>query len=301
MTNARSIKILGAAALALLTAGCSLTPGPSINQIAARDLAASVADPTTGTLQEVTDLGFAFFGVWGLGPQPWSLFRASDFALYLAEGLLSSQLAWSSPNSDYELALSRTFTAGEVTGTATVNLSIAFLESTNGTGMGVKVDPLTSGTTPLSSIHSIVYNRQIQADFTNTISHAERKTNSSSSFLVTSLTIGGPNPGFTLSGSKTTNFTHLYADGTSITGSLSQTIPTSSPIVVTAALQSDGTYLVSATGQITVSYNATITKADGTTQTVSRTATVTLNGQQIVRVDVDGTEVDVDITTGDIE
>ncbi len=160
---------------------------------------------------------------------------------------------------------------------------------------------MTSGGTPLSGIHSIAYKRQMQADFTNSVSHTERKSSSTSSFLVTALTIGGANPGFTLSGSKTASFTHVNADGTTVVGSLSQTISTTNPIVVSAVLQSDGTYLVSATGQIMVSYDATITNADGTTNTVSRTATVTLNGQRTVHVDVDGTEVDADMTTGETE
>jgi hypothetical protein len=303
MRKAHLVRVMAAAALVLLAAGCSMMAGTSssVNQIAARDLAMSVADPTTGTMQEMTDLGSAFFGVWALGPQPWSLYGASGFALYLEDGLLSGQIAWSAANSDYELALSRSIAAGDFSGSFAVSLSIAFFTSTDGSGTGIQVSPLTSGAAALSTVHSIAYKRHLVADFTNGISHTERKSDSTSSFLVTALTVGGSNPGFMLSGSKTVGFTHIYADGTTVVGSLSQTISTTSPVMVSAVLQSDGTYLVSATGVILVSYDATITKADGTTSTVSRTATVTLDGQKTVHVDMDGTDVDVDMTTGETE
>jgi hypothetical protein len=305
MKRARPIRILAAAAIVLLAAGCSVAPGATsgsgVNQIAAKDLATTIADPTTGTVQEMTDLGSAFFGIWALGLQSRSLERAPGLALFLEEGLRGGQLAWSSANSDYELNLSRSITAGAFTGSATVSISVAFLTSTDGSGTGIQVSPLTSGAATLSSIHSIAYTRHLQADFTNSVTHVERKSDSTSSFVVTALTVGGSNPGFTVSGSKTVAFTHIYSDGTTVIGNLSQTISSSSPVVVSAVLQSDGSYLVTATGTILVSYDATITKADGTTSTVSHTATVTLDGQRTLHVDMEGTEVDADTTTGETE
>jgi hypothetical protein len=271
--------------------------GSGTKQIAAKDLAMTVADPTTGTVQEMTDIGSAL-GAGEMGSH-WSLHGSSDFALYLADGLRSGQLAWNSTNNDYELNRSRSITAGAFTGSSTVSLSLAFLMSTDGSGTGILVSPLTSGGAALSSIHSIAYKRHLLADFTNSVSHVERKTDSASSFLVTALTVGGSNPGFTMSGSKTVAFTHIYSDGTTVAGNLSQTISNSSPVVVTAVLQSDGSYLVTETGTIQVSYDATITKADGTTSTVSHTATITLDGTKTVHVDMDGTEVDADTTTGE--
>jgi hypothetical protein len=303
MKRARPIKILAAAAIVLLAAGCSVAPGAtsgsSTNQIAAKDLAMTVADPTTGTVQEMTDLGSAL-GAGEMGSR-WSLYGASGSVLYLEQGLRSGQLAWSSANNDYELNLSRSITVGAFTGSATVSISVAFLTSTDGSGTGIQVSPLTSGAATLSSVHSIAYKRHLQADFTNGVTHVERKSDSTSSFVVTALTVGGSNPGFTLSGSKTVAFTHIYSDGTTVIGNLSQTISSSSPVVVSAVLQPDGSYLVTATGTILVSYDATITKADGTTSTVTHTATVTLDGQKTVHVDMDGTEVDVDSTTGETE
>ncbi len=307
MKRAHIVRALTVAAVVLLAAACSVAPvapgassGSDTKQIAAKDLATTVADPTTGTVQETTDLGSVFLGAWALGSR-WPLHGGSDFALYLADGLRGGQLAWSSVNSDYELNRSRNITAGAFTGSSTVSLSIAFLASTDGSGTGTQVSPLTSGGAQLSSIHSIAYKRNLQADFTNSTSHVESKTDSTSSFLVTALTVGGSDPGFTLSGSKTVDFTHIYANGTTVVGSLSQTIASSSPVVVAAVLQSDGSYLVTDTGTIQVSYNATITKADGTTSTASNTATVTLDGQKTVHVDMDGTQVDVDSTTGEPE
>jgi len=258
------------------------------------------ADPTTGTVQEMTALGSVFFDAWGLGPQTWSLSHGSDFALYLAMGLVGGQLTWNATSSDYELAFSRSITAGTFTGSFTVNISITFFMSSDGSGAGVQVSPMTGGGAALSTVHSISYTRHMQADFTNSVSNTERKTSSTSNFLLTNLTIGGSTPGFTLSGTKSGTFTHLHADGTTVVGTFSQTISPSSPIVVTATLQPGGTYMVSATGQIVVTYDATITKADGTVTTVSRTATVTLNNQGTVHVDMDGTEVDADSTTGEI-
>ncbi len=71
--------------------------------------------------------------------------------------------------------------------------------------------------------------------------------------------------------------------------------------MVSAAFQTNGTWLVAATGTISVDYSAAITQADGTTTQVSRTATITLNGQQTVEVDMDGTQVHVDMMTGEPE
>lgn len=68
-----------------------------------------------------------------------------------------------------------------------------------------------------------------------------------------------------------------------------------------AVLQPDGTYLVTATGTIMVSYAATITQADGTTTQVDKTATFTLDGQKTAHLDMDGTDVDVDVTTGETD
>jgi hypothetical protein len=51
----------------------------------------------------------------------------------------------------------------------------------------------------------------------------------------------------------------------------------------------------------TVPYPATITQADGTTSTVSRTATITLNGQGIVHSDVGSMRFRAHVTTGEIE
>ena len=50
-----------------------------------------------------------------------------------------------------------------------------------------------------------------------------------------------------------------------------------------------------------VRYTATVTLADGTTDQVQKTATCTLDGRQTAHVDMDGTDVDVDITTGATE
>jgi predicted glycosyltransferase len=71
------------------------TPNATAEQLAVKDLAMSVTDPTTGATQEITDLGSCFFGAWGLNPMPWSLFRTTNFALYLYnDGFLNKKLVW---------------------------------------------------------------------------------------------------------------------------------------------------------------------------------------------------------------
>ena len=132
--------------------------------------------------------------------------------------------------------------------------------------------------------------------FSNSLSGVQRQHTSTSSFTVTGLSSG--TPGFTVNGTKTVVFTNKYADGRTITGTLTQTV---NQLVVAAVLQPDGTYLVTATGVIMVSYSATIMQADGSTTQVNTTATFTLDGKQTAHLDMDGTDVDVDVTTGEAD
>jgi hypothetical protein len=288
MRKAGLLRVLTVTAVVVLATGCANVTGTSTDtdEIAAKDLAMSVADPTTGTTQEMTDIGSCVFGVWGAGPRPWSLFRASNFALYLWNG----NFTWNSTNNDYQL--------NEKSSAATISIAIAFFTSRDASGTGVEVAPLTTGATPFSSIHSMTYNRQIQGNFTNSFSHIQRQLNSTSTFTVTDLTMNGSSPGFTVNGTRTDNFTNKYTNGATVTGSLTENI---NNVVVTAALQSGGSYLVTATGTIQVDYSATITRANGTTVTVSHTATITLNGQETVYVNMDGALCKVDMTTGETE
>ncbi len=286
-----------AASAVLMAAGCANvgTTSVNVNQIAARDLAASVTDPTTGTTEEMTDLG-SFLFPEALGGQPWSLFHASDFALFLTDGVLSQAFLWNAANADYELSETRTISAGPITGTAAVTIAVAFFTSTDASGTGEQIAPLTSGAAPFSGVHSLTYNRQISGTFKNSLSGVGRQHSSKSAYTVTGL--NGATPGFTITGMKTVSFTDSYPDGKSIAGTITETV---NNVAVTAVLQSDGSYLVTATGTILADYSATITDANGTTTQVSRTATITLNGQQTVHIDMDGTEVDADLSTGEIE
>jgi len=307
MKQARLPKFLTGTAIIAFAVGCSMTgtstttANITAEQIAAKDLAMSVADPTTGTTQEITDLGSCVFGAWGLNPLPWSLFRASNFALYLYnDGFLSKKLEWNPAKSDYELTESRSVTAGPISGTAkTLSIAVAFFTSTDASGTGVQIAPLTVGATPFSNIHSLTYYRQLQGTFTNSFSNVARQLNSTSSFTVTNLTVGGSSPGFTVGGTRTDTFQNIYADGNTVKGSFTETITT--PVVVSAALQSNGSYMVTATGVIQVAYMATIIQANGTTSTVSKTSTITLNGEETVYINMDVTRIGVDLTTGETE
>jgi len=289
-------RLLTAAGVALLAAGCAMTgTSTNMNQVAARDLAVSVSDPTSGTTEEITDLG-SFLFTEAAGGRPWALFHAADFALFLTDGALANQLAWSSMNNDYELTRNRSVTAGSISGMADVTIAVAFFTSTDASGTGVQITPLTSGaSTSFSGIHSLTYHRQMSGSFSNTASGLKRQLTSTSSFTVTN--VNEPS-GFTINGTKTVSFDHTYPDGKTISGTINENVTN---VVVTAVLQGDGTYLVTATGTIMVDYSATITQANGTTTQVSKTATITLNGQRIVHVDMDGTDVDVDMTTGEAE
>ncbi|HVP19078.1 MAG TPA: hypothetical protein VMU36_08780 [Spirochaetia bacterium] len=290
------LTILAAACVIALAAGCALNgTSTSTNQVASRDLAMSVADPTTGTTEEMTDLG-AFLATEALGELSWSLFHGSDFALFLRDGAIAKQLVWNPTNADYQMTQTRSIAAGPITGTANVTLTVAFFTTSTPGTTGVQIAPLTSGGTAFSDVHSLTYSRQMSGSFANSISGLQRKLTSTSSFTVTGLSLSPP--GFTIKGTKTTTFTNTYSDGKIVAGTTSENV---NNVVVTAVLQSDGTWLVTATGSILVDYSATITQADGTTTQVNRTATITLNGQRTVRVDMDGTEVDVDMTTGETE
>ncbi len=265
------------------------------NQTAARDLAMSVADPATGTTEEMVDLG-SFLFTEAMGGQPWALLNASDFALFLTDGALAGKLEWNATNGDYELTETRNVTAGSTTGTANVAIAVAFFTTAEPGVTGVPVAPLTSGGTAFSSILSLTYRRQLTGSFANGISGVQRQHSSTSSFTVTGL--NGATPGFTINGTKSVTFANTYADGRTVSGTLSENVTN---VALTATQQSNGSWLLSATGTITVAYSATITQANGTTTQVNRTATITLNGQQTVHVEMDGTEVDADMTTGETE
>jgi formate-dependent phosphoribosylglycinamide formyltransferase (GAR transformylase) len=102
-----------------------------------------------------------------------------------------------------------------------------------------------------------------------------------------------------VSGERADTFNNSYSDGTAISGSLTEAVST--PVVVTAVLQSNGSYLVSDTGTIQVAYQATITQANGKSSAISDAATITLNGQETVHVDMGGIHISVDMTTGKTE
>ncbi len=89
-------KCLAGAVSVLITAGCSSLAGSAASPhgVAARDMALSIADPVSGTTQELTDLGAFLYGsdiAKRLDSAPWTLFHAGDFALYFVEGIESME------------------------------------------------------------------------------------------------------------------------------------------------------------------------------------------------------------------
>ncbi len=294
-------KLLTSAAVALIAIGCSNVSGPpaaiSASEIAARDIALSIADPTSGTTQEMTDLGAFFYArgaARGLGIAPWSLFHGSDFAQYFTAGIESGKFTWNGTADDYEMSGTQSVTAGPISGSTDITLDVAFFTSSDASGTGVQIANPSAGLP--STIQSLTYKRQMTGTFSNSLSGLKRQLTSTSSFTVTGLNSGSL--GFTVNGTKTSTFTNTYADGTTAKGTLTEAV---NQFVVSAVLQASGSYLLTATGTITVTYSATITRADGTSVQVNKTATFTLNGQRTAHVDMDGTNADVDITTGATE
>ncbi len=208
-------RILAVTGVVLLAAGCALGGSSTgTNQAAARDLAMTVADPATGTTQEMVDLG-SFLFTEAMGGRPWALFDASDFALFLTDGALAGRLAWSPTGSDYELTETRSVSAGSVTGSATVTIKVAFFTSLDASGTGVQITPLTStASTAFSAIHSLTYDRRMSGSFSSSLIGVQRQLSSTSSFIVTDL--NGAAPGFTINGAKNVIFTNTYADGRTV-------------------------------------------------------------------------------------
>jgi len=280
------VKGLAAVGCAMIAAGCANMLGSSMStsQVAARDLALSVADPASGTTQELTDLGGFLLGGGAV--------KGFDgFALYVMEGFAAGRFTWNPTANDYEATWTRSVMAGSVSGNATVTIDIAFFTSVDASGIGVQVTNPLAGLP--STIHSLSYRRELTGSFSNSVSGEQRQRTSASSFTVTGLSSG-----FTVNGSTTVSFTDVSADHRTVTGTLIESI---NNLSVSTALQADGSVLVSAAGTIMVDYSATITKADGTTVQIQKTATVTLTGQKVAHVDMDGTDVDVDVTTGAME
>jgi hypothetical protein len=287
------------AVFVVIAVGCSSPTGSSasMNEIAARDAALSIADPVSGTTQELTDLGSFFYAhdaAKRLGGAPWSLFHAGDFAFYFTEGIESGKFVWSSTANDYELSETPDMAAGPISGSANVIIDVALFTSSDGSGTGEQVSGLSAGLP--STIHSLSYTRRMTGTFVNSHTDVQRQLASTSSFTVTGLNSG--TPGFTVNGTKSATFTNKYADGSMVTGTRSEAVD---QLVVSAVPESDGSCLVTATGTIMVSCSATITLANGTSDNVQKTAIFTLDGRQTAHVDMGGTGVDVDITTGAAE
>jgi hypothetical protein len=287
------------AVFVVIAVGCSSPTGSSasMNEIAARDAALSIADPVSGTTQELTDLGSFFYAddaAKRLGGAPWSLFHAGDFALYFMQGIESGKFVWNPTANDYELSETPDVAAGPTSGSANIIIDVAFFSSSDGSGTGEQISGLSAGLP--STIHSLSYKRQMTGTFVNSHTDTQRQLASTSSFTVTGLNSG--TPGFTVNGTKTVTFTDKYADGSMVTGTRSEAV---NQLVVSAVPQSDGSCLVTATGTIVVSCSATITLANGTSDSVQKTATFTLDGQQTAHFNMGGTGVDVDITTGAAE
>src|SRR5208283_2254766 len=155
-------KCLAGAVSVLITAGCSSLAGSAArpHEVAARDMALSIADPVSGTTQELTDLGAFLYGsdiAKRLDGAPWSLFHAGDFALYFVEGIESGKFVWRSTTNDYELTETRSVAAGLISGSANISIDVAFFTSNNSNGPGISISDPSAGFP--STVRSLSYQR----------------------------------------------------------------------------------------------------------------------------------------------
>ena len=290
--------MLAALLAAVLAAwGCAGGVNPAGEAVV--DLATTIADPTNGINQEITDIGaYVFASTAGLkgsgiaGARGMS-FRDS-FVLYMRDRLEGGAFTWNPVSGAYELTeTSIPVSAGDISGTiASLGLAVSFFTSPEATGTGVELtDPTAGLAAGAGTIRSLRYHRQLSGTLTNSYNGVSRDFSAQ-----TDLTAGWfDGISLTVDGTHSRSFTHSFPGGRTATGTISLEI---TELPTSWEQLGDFSYFVTAEGTLTGVYDATVDRPDGSSQALTRAGLIEFDHGEVATVSIIGLSVRVNLISG---
>jgi len=284
----------------LAAAGCSGVWNPA--GAAVLDIATTLADPTNGISQEIADIGaFVFESSAASRALPDARSRTIPFSagpvLYMRDRFDQGKFIWNPSAGAYEVTeTSLPVSAGDVSGTLTsINFSVSFFTSGDASGTGVQlIDPSAGLASSAGTVRSMKYRREVSGTV------ADSRTGVTRAFsAATDLTVRwGDGTSLSVEGTHTRTFTHSFPDGRTASGTISLTVPPD--LAVAWEQRADFSYMVIEDGSITGTYDATVSRADGTTQDLAKATGMEFDGSETATVSVVGLSVRVNLLTGRI-
>jgi hypothetical protein len=294
----RQRAIRGMVLAAVLAAwGCAGGVNPAGEAVL--DLATTIADPTNGINQEITDIGAYVFastaGLKGSGIAGAKGVTFPDsFVLYMRDRLKQGSFNWNTTSGAYELTeTSIPISAGDVSGTiSSLELTVTFFTSSDVTGTGVELtDPAAGLASGAGTIRSLRYHRQLSGTLTNSYNGVSRDFSAQTD--LTARWSGGT--GLSVDGTHTRSFTHSFPGGRTASGTISLEI-----IALPTSWEQLGyfSYFVTAEGIITGVYDATVDRPDGSSQALTKTGFIEFARTEFATVSVIGLSVRVNLISG---
>lgn len=284
----------------LAAAGCSGVWNPA--GAAVLDIATTLADPTNGISQEIADIGaFVFESTAASRTLPDARSRTITFSagpvLYMRDRFDQGKFIWNPSAGAYEVTeTSLHVSSGDVSGTLTsINFSVSFFTSGDASGTGVQlIDPSAGLASSAGTVRSMKYRREVSGTV------ADSRTGVTRAFsAATDLTVRwGDGTSLSVEGTHTRTFTHSFPDGRTASGTISLTVPPD--LAVACEQRADFSYMVIEDGSITGTYDATVSRADGTTQDLAKATGMEFDGSETATVSVVGLSVRVNLLTGRI-
>jgi hypothetical protein len=270
-----------ALACAAALAGCQLDSAAAAVSEDTQAIAQELSDPGSGITQEIGDLGGALVGSTGVkGP-------GSAYARFVSGDL--SNFTWNPSTSAYE----RTRSDFDVTlAKGTVHVETLFVQLrfyTSADGSGTPVQP-TIGATLDPSIHSVRYHRDAQGTTTVPAKGMTAAFTAATDLLVSSVDTSAGTA--TITGTHTRSFDRSFDTGRTVQGSVGFTLDSMS-------IQKDpGTGLLSWSGSLSWTYDATVTRANGTQVSRQRSGTAEFSGSETFVVTTDGESTSYTVADG---
>jgi hypothetical protein len=284
----------------LAAAGCSGAWNPTGEAVA--DIATTLADPTNGISQEIADIAAFVFESTEASQAPSEAgSRAMTFAagplLYMRDFFDQGAFVWNPSTGSYEVTkTSLAVSAADVSGTLTsISLSVSFFTSGDASGTGVLLtDPSVGFESGEGTVRSMKYHREVSGAV------ADARTGVTRAFsAITDLTAKWSDAdSLGVEGAHSRTFTHSYSDGRTASGTISLTVP--HDLAVSWGQRADFSCIVIEEGTIEGTYDARVSRADGTTQDMEKAAAMEFDRSETAIVSVVGLSVRVSLLTGRI-
>jgi len=266
------------------------------------DIATTLADPTNGISQEIADIGaFVFESTAASKALPEARYRTMTFSagplLYMRDRFDQGKFIWNPSAGAYEVTeTSLPVSAGDASGTLTnIYFTVSFFTSGDTSGTSVQLTNPSAGlASNAGTVRSMKYHREVSGTVTDSRTGVTRAFSAA-----TDLTVRwSDGASLSVEGTHTRTFTHSFPEGRTASGTISFTVPPD--LAVSWKQRADFSYMVIVDGTIICTYEATVSRADGTTQDITKTASMEFDRSETAFVSVVGLSVRVNLLTGRI-